>query len=1188
MRNFLLILFIVSISAICYAEGDTIEDPFLVNFTGDLFTDTGSTVSFQDDYVIPGSEGDDNDVVYQFTITEHKSVTISLEFSSYNTKLAIFEEGTVPATDNFLVYSNTFWNGSSWVDQSRINGHSLLPGTYVAVIDGEGSTPNGDYQIDITLEDPPIPGLPNFPDPADNAFYVPLDQQLTWNNSNYTAGVEIYFGTDEDPSLIDTFDEIIETYDPGTLTSNTVYYWKVVCFNDMGNSDSEVWSFRSAPVGDPVYHIMERFNSEIPDTWDNDGGWSWIEYYDSWGTHYTIDGTPLIYTDEDAVLITPVIDATGLENLYLEYDEVLADYPPNSHTCEVHVYDGAEWVVAYAHPGGNVGSWYSTANHMQLDLTEYINDQLQVKFDHINISGSWSSYWTLDNVAVSSPSGEVDNPVPPENLFALPNEDDTECLVTWEPPGAYSDYEIAYDDGEETTSSIYFNAGQGSAVRFTPLGYPCSISDALIHVSDGWYGTLPSDFAVVVYDDDGTDGAPGTELAWIDVTANQFFWNEFDITAEEIVIESGDFYLCYMQTGTMMTSLPHPASQNNPTGRSWYVMDSNWSQETDLDNLIRVVVNGPQGERILTSYNNGSVQLPEVSNQKEQITWNAGDAIQTQLVKQFLASGSAAPAYDKSVYELNLKLLEMNSQQIDRRTSVHQSNPYRTIRNYRENGDREMTGYEVWRLEEGDEELPENWDLLAEDIVDTFYVDTGWADLETGLYVYAVKTLYTDDVVSDAAFSNIVAKNMFTDVTFNLNTNSGDSPAGAGIRLECLDNDPDHIYDVEAEGETTIVQDVWRGTYIISIDLTGFDYYEIEAEILLDGIVYNVELIETLSSPIELTAVTAYAEVTLNWLAPGTSTGIYERFDMGVFPPDGWESFELADAGGFELSEENHSAYGNGSAFHGDLNHDCDDWLVSPQVTLTEQTQLSFFEMNQYLPTWYEHHGLWVSTGSGDPGDGDFELVQEFDAPIEEWTEQIVDLSEYSNTPIYIAFKYAGFYATRWYIDDVETGIPAQSRSLLGYNIFRNDIQINDELINATTFTDTDVPTGTYTYSVTAEYTTGTSDPVILEGVEVEGTDADENVIPSVTALQGNYPNPFNPVTTIKFGLQEDSYVTLVIFNSKGQVVTTLVEEEMQAGYRSIIWDGRDLQGQSVSSGVYFYKMQAGKYTCSRKMILMK
>lgn len=100
---------------------------------------------------------------------------------------------------------------------------------------------------------------------------------------------------------------------------------------------------------------------------------------------------------------------------------------------------------------------------------------------------------------------------------------------------------------------------------------------------------------------------------------------------------------------------------------------------------------------------------------------------------------------------------------------------------------------------------------------------------------------------------------------------------------------------------------------------------------------------------------------------------------------------------------------------------------------------------------------------------------------------------------------------------------------------------------------------------------------------------AGNNVITLGTHLGANYPNPFNPITTIEFTTENTkTHTELIIHNIRGQKVKTLINEKLDAGNHSIIWNGTDDNGQVVSSGVYFYEMNTGDYTSVKKMILMK
>jgi len=98
----------------------------------------------------------------------------------------------------------------------------------------------------------------------------------------------------------------------------------------------------------------------------------------------------------------------------------------------------------------------------------------------------------------------------------------------------------------------------------------------------------------------------------------------------------------------------------------------------------------------------------------------------------------------------------------------------------------------------------------------------------------------------------------------------------------------------------------------------------------------------------------------------------------------------------------------------------------------------------------------------------------------------------------------------------------------------------------------------------------------------------DKGYIPDVYSLAQNFPNPFNPVTNIGFGLPKDSRVNIIIYNLLGQQVRTLVNKDMTSGYRFIQWDGKDNYGRNVTSGMYLVMMQSNDFHKVRKMVLMK
>ena len=122
---------------------------------------------------------------------------------------------------------------------------------------------------------------------------------------------------------------------------------------------------------------------------------------------------------------------------------------------------------------------------------------------------------------------------------------------------------------------------------------------------------------------------------------------------------------------------------------------------------------------------------------------------------------------------------------------------------------------------------------------------------------------------------------------------------------------------------------------------------------------------------------------------------------------------------------------------------------------------------------------------------------------------------------------------------------------------------------------------------------------VELKGVEISSIDGQLSqvsdlasitlkALPSVYGLAQNYPNPFNPTTTIEYSIPQSGNVNLTIWNMAGQKVRTLVNESQAPSYYKIVWDGKNDMGQSVGTGMYFYKLVSGSYSKIQKMQLIK
>jgi hypothetical protein len=206
------------------------------------------------------------------------------------------------------------------------------------------------------------------------------------------------------------------------------------------------------------------------------------------------------------------------------------------------------------------------------------------------------------------------------------------------------------------------------------------------------------------------------------------------------------------------------------------------------------------------------------------------------------------------------------------------------------------------------------------------------------------------------------------------------------------------------------------------------------------------------------------------------------------------------------------------------------DFLVSPHVQLGTDSSIKFFARSHDDTAGLARFRVGVCTLPSVITQG-FTYVSGPDyieAPVG-WTEYVYDLSAYDGQLVFVGIRCVSGSSLALYVDDVS-------------------LHSNGGTV----------------------------------GVE------DGTVAVLANELVGNYPNPFNPETTIRYNTAAKGPVSIEIFNLKGQRVKTLVNDTKEAGSYAAVWNGLDSNNCPVSSGVYFYKMNAGKYSATRKMIMMK
>jgi len=164
---------------------------------------------------------------------------------------------------------------------------------------------------------------------------------------------------------------------------------------------------------------------------------------------------------------------------------------------------------------------------------------------------------------------------------------------------------------------------------------------------------------------------------------------------------------------------------------------------------------------------------------------------------------------------------------------------------------------------------------------------------------------------------------------------------------------------------------------------------------------------------------------------------------------------------------------------------------------------------------------------------------------------------------------------------------PTSTYGLTGYKLYR-DNPLLVSIDNTTTLTYLDTPElGSHDYYVTAMF--GTSESTASNTVSLTLTaNHDATQTSYTTALEGNYPNPFNPETTIRFSLAKTQYASLSIYNYAGQKVRTITSGNLAAGDHIITWNGTNDRGNTVASGFYLYKLETRDKTIIKKMVMLK
>jgi type IX secretion system substrate protein/carboxypeptidase family protein len=631
------------------------------------------------------------------------------------------------------------------------------------------------------------------------------------------------------------------------------------------------------------------------------------------------------------------------------------------------------------------------------------------------------------------------------------NDDDTECLVEWSIP--WGQYEIIYDDATVDDYLIYTVSGNAHAVKFTPAGYPAKIKGGTVYVGDGSFPLgsdfIGSTFGLAVFDDDGTDGLPGTLLDTAEVTVGNHGW--ITVLGLYSEIEDGDFYLAMFQGSLPPNAAPIGIDQTAPTvyrSYSYIAAADQWTLSPYQDFMIHAIVSGPQSRADMLL---------------------AADKLQPPkpLYKHYISTGKPCglPGYVKS-------------------------GEIKPILGFESDSDRAATGYKLVRFSNFS---PEFCPLLGDTTVilghtDALsYTDMGWAGLDEGWYAYGVAARYNQggNVWSDYSVSNITGHLKRAVVSIELSTSTG-MPADSAEIILCGLDFPYQIYSHYTNQATShTFYPVWKGCYGIFIHKIGYERVDISDSCFFEDETLTIELQEKKYTPRNLYVDPLTSIAT--WDEP-LVTALLEDFESDYFPPNGWTSstesyfgwFRTEDGSsqGFEIPEWD-SYYACASDDMGGSGADGSvDYLITPALDLREANGYALTFDHYFTGEYGQLASVEISFDAGENW-----IVEKMISPSGgNWAIEEVDLSAYSHDldipHLWIAFHAddAGEDASGWAIDNVEVSVGgAGANPPEAYHVFLDDDFIAET--SETTYQYLNLVFGVeYTASVGALYSSGLSD----------------------------------------------------------------------------------------------------------------
>ncbi len=840
----------------------------------------------------------------------------------------------------------------------------------------------------------------------------------------------------------------------------------------------------------PFAEFMENFDNGIPETWTvTDGGSTTDTWYmvtpatNPQQTGASIDGTPFAMADSDEagsgstmneVLTSPVIDASNADELYLHFDQYYNNLSSTTEYARVEVYNGSEW-VQILNQTSDQGAW-NNPNHQVIDVTEYANEEFQVRFTYY--STGWNWYWAIDNVAVSevADSRSLQHyKVWLDGMFIADTENtffqyDTENLV----PGQEYFSEVA---------AVYTN-GMSEKMSYTWTYYPC----------DSFPGPQVFEAEVIDETDVLLTWSDIEPLELIQITQNpgapsngyyqQFGYGygvAYDMSAyPDALVNSVDFHhASWGLTGTWTYNI-HIYNWDTKTlistlGPFTTTGNDIWEMGVDLGDVATggaetvAILMEPLGNVSTDAY--PDLSSDDAANPQGSIYGSLSNvnAIGSSTIGNFLMEAYILTAYGQvqaTPVTFDLTTAPAADSRIANRGTIAQGPVMIKQDVNRMTGD-EFVGANIYR----------DGILIAEMLTDTTYLDEA---VEPGNYEYCIKYVYESGAMSCGTCIPV------------------------SLMEECTPpQDLTAVIDYE-ETEVILTWNTFAGlwmsygdlVYADAIGLTDFSPVTVAIQwdpadlAEYDGraftkfrFYYGTGSIGTVKAQV-WEGTTLVLEETVTSTIVGESWNEYEYNNPVII--DATKSYRLG------YTVEGYDAYPAGAQnFTGDLNSDL--------VYLGG----AWDNLSNYLPySW---------------------LIETFigQAPAAAVNSPVESTVVYSAT--------AANLASAPSVNLERGNVGREVSAFLGYNVYRDGEQINDALVTETTYTDTEFPNGDVCYTVTAVYS--------LCG---ESEESNEACILGINTKDQNlsqvkvYPNPANSILNIEL---TGNVSRVIVYNFTGQVV---------------------------------------------------